>query len=138
MEEDKGYVGLTNEEFIRSITPATNVQNPYSLKTTNMMEMHDGVAWTAVLLKDGAPIGTVEDHGYGGAPCVYLKDTDEYKEWCTFLKAAYVDVRVLSREEYFVAFLTHQEDEAAKKVHDEAVQLVNEILNAEVINEENL
>lgn len=134
---DEGNPGLTDEEFIRSITPADNVSNPYSLKTTNMMEMHDGVAWTGVLLKNGAPIGTVEDHGYGGAPCVYLKDADEYKEWNTFLKTAYSEKRTLSEEEYFVAFLTYQEDKASKKIHDEAVQLVSEILNAEVINEEN-
>lgn len=76
--------------YRNSIRPAAGSgAEAYTLTVTDEVELHNGIAWTADLFRDGVRIGTVEDAGNGGAPGVYFDTADERAAWSRVLQAAY-------------------------------------------------
>lgn len=55
----------------------------YELKNIKKLNTSNGVAWTATIYKDGKRIGTAEDRGDGGAPYVWLiqSELEAFVEW---------------------------------------------------------
>ncbi|WP_427928319.1 hypothetical protein [Agrobacterium cavarae] len=63
----------------------------YTMHTTEMIELHRGIAWWADLLKDGIKIGSVENRGDGGADHVYIADKSDRAEWYQFVADKFED-----------------------------------------------
>lgn len=55
----------------------------YELRNIKTLSTSDGIAWTASVYKDGKRIGRAEDRGDGGAPYVWLiqSDLESFVEW---------------------------------------------------------
>lgn len=77
----------------------------YTIQTTEMIQIHRGVAWCADLLRGGIKIGTIENRGDGGADHVYIEDKSARAEWYQFVADKFED-----DEEEATFYLVCQED----------------------------
>jgi hypothetical protein len=53
----------------------------YTMQTTKMFGVRDGVYWEANLLLDGNKIGTILQEGRGGADRITIYDKDQRRAW---------------------------------------------------------
>ena len=74
-------------EDFKMPTPA--IACPYRMKTTQMMQMRNGVAWTADLYLGNTKIGNIEQEGNGGCDWVDIIDRDQRTAWDNWCKAAF-------------------------------------------------
>lgn len=79
----------------------------YTMRTTAVMEHSRGIAWTADLLRNGAKVGTIEQHGDGGADRVDIYDRAYRMEWNAAVAAAFA-----GDEEAATFWLLVQEEDA--------------------------
>ena len=61
----------------------------YTMRTTAVMEHSRGIAWTADLLRNGATVGTIEQHGDGGPDRVYADRGLARADWNAAVTAAF-------------------------------------------------
>ena len=53
----------------------------FDMHTTRIVELRHGVYWEADLLMDGVVIGTIIQHGNGGADQVLIANRDNSEAW---------------------------------------------------------
>ena len=53
----------------------------YTMQTTRIVELRDGVYWEANLLFNGDKIGTILEEGNGGASKIDIDDREQRKAW---------------------------------------------------------
>jgi hypothetical protein len=91
-------------QYREDIRPRTGTTaDQYTLTITQQMETDRGVAWTGTIHRNQAPVGTITDHGNGGAPNVTIPDPAERTLWTETLTAAYPGDGL--SEENFIAHL---------------------------------
>lgn len=56
----------------------------YTMQTTKIVELRDGVYWEANLLFNGNKIGTILQKGSGGADRITIDDKEQRKAWGDF------------------------------------------------------
>lgn len=106
---EQGFAGYTDAQWKALITPA--IPSPYTLKTLNMMEMSNGVAWVGHIMQGEQKIGDVEDRGDGGGTWVRFSDRAADAAYQNFLKRAYPNEQSLySASESLVAYLVEVEE----------------------------
>ena len=79
----------------------------YTMRTTAVMEHSRGIAWTADLLRNGATVGTIEQHGDGGPDRVYADRGLARADWNAAVTAAFA-----GDEEAATYWLLVQEEDA--------------------------
>jgi len=53
----------------------------YTMQTTRIVELRDGVYWEANLLFNGDKIGTILEEGNGGASKIAIDNKEQRKAW---------------------------------------------------------
>jgi hypothetical protein len=98
---------MEDNEYREFIRPAAgNGAEAYTITLTGQIETRHGIAWTSTLHRNGNLIGTIEDHGDGGAPDVHITSPEERARWAEVLRNSYPETDSMA-EEHFIAHLDY-------------------------------